>query len=563
MIFTYTPKEREQLLAIEKDYIHALAALSITRAIMDKYGSDSQLFKDAKATDIKKLSAIDQRFKELIEELDNARFNKLKTPKAILNDAKKQTLDAIVYAYVRIDSSVLPSDREGGEKAIADLSNSGLFSSVSRWDFSKAFRKQKKAKFNPEKSPFLLDEIGLITFIKHSVLDKHIAALKGLPEAEQLENYVLQTVAASPYTINPATAEIKTKQINPDSTIFKPYMPMYHSKATDQLAQINKKDAQINPITGRAKITSGEITTVFNDYQLIKGKGFINEHKLLNTAIAIFTDQNDCNKSNKHATNYRVAIPLDAYLTALGRDIKERETHTPEEAAKEKKRIANIKKEERKKIRNSLEILRNQSLEWNEGVKGSADKNFAVTSMISGFSIKNGYILITISPDFGDCLVKFPLTQYPIALLSIDARNSNAYNMGFRISNHYNNDNNQIIGTANRLKVETLLKYTDLPNITTVQKQRKSWEERIKDPFENSLDVLTREGFLEDWEYTRAKGIKLTDAEAMQIADYETFKNLYITFKLKDAPDHTERLARRAKEKEKNLQRNKTTKKKK
>ncbi len=560
MIFTYTPKEREQLLAIEKEYIHALAALSITRAIMDKYGSDSQLFKDAKATDIKKLSAIDQRFKELIEELDNARFNKLKNSKDILKDAKKKTLDAIIYAYVRIDSSVLPSDREGEEKAIADLSNSGLFSSVSRWDFSKAFRKQKKAKFNPEKSPFLLDEIGLITFIKRSVLDKHIEALKGLPEAEQLENYVLQTVAASPYTINSATVEIKTKQINPDSTIFKPYMTMYNSKPTNQLARINYRDAEFDPINGEAKATSGELTVIFNDYQKlknkIKNKSEVRVHQLLSTIVSSFTDQNDYSKKNKKATNYRVSIPLDDYLIACGHNIEEKETDTPEEAAKEKKRAAYARKDGRKKVADSLNILYNISLDWN-----GENEELHRKRILSEFDLERKQINVTLNPGYGDYLVQHPQTQYPKALLAVDARNPNAYSMGLFMANHYNKYNNQIIGTFNRLKVETLLKYTNLPDIAAVKKQRKSWPERIKEPFENSLDELTK-GLLEDWEYTRAKGVKLTDAEAMQITDYPTFKNLYITFKLKDAPDNTERLARRAKEKEESQQRKKQFKKK-
>lgn len=569
MIFTYTPKERERITVIEAEKKAALEAMEATRAIEKEYGKDSPQFKKAHAEDVKRLVDINQRFEELINELDDARFSKLKTPYAILKDAKKKTQDGIIYLLMLIELSIHVPDKIGQSKGHVKEP----YITIDSWEFlSKEFRKRKQPHaFNNgciyEVGTILIDEISTIDFIKGTVLKKHIAALKGLPEAEQLENYVLQAVTESPYTANPYTPNRatlgETKPITSSSILSNPFVAMYHSKPTDRLTQLNYRDAEVDLVNGKAKIISGELTTVFEDYQLIKGKRNINELKLLNVAMAEFTEQNNYSKRDKKATNYRVSIPLDNYLIACGYNIEVKETNTPEEAAKEKKRAAYARKDGRRKIRKSLEILKNQSLEWNEGPIGSADKNFAVTSMISGFSIKNGYILITISPDFGDCLIRSPLTQYPTALLAIDERNPNAYRIGCVMSTHYNTDNNQIIGTANRLKVETLLNYMDLPDIATVQKQRKSWQERIKEPFEVALDELTKKEFLEDWEYTRTKGAKLTDAEAMQIADYETFKNLYVTFEIKKAPDHKERLARRAKEKEENQKRKKATKKKK
>lgn len=562
MIFTYTPKEREQIAAVEAENAAALDAMEATIAIKEKYGIDSPQFKEAKAADTKRLAAVDQHFTELLKELESSRFKKLKTPAAILEDAKQQTLDAIIYAYVRVDDSITPSDRAAGEKLIANLSTGGLYSTISRWDYSKAFKKQKKAAFKPENSLFLLDEVGLIAYIKRAVLEKHIAALKGLPEAEELENYVLQVVAASPYTINPATVEVKAEIITTDSALLKPYMVMYHGKATDQLAQISSKGAEFNPLSGNAKAKSGGVTVTFREYQSLKGTYGINEHKLLSTAIATFTSLNNYSKSGKGATNYRVAFPLKEYALACGYDVEERDTETPEAAAKEKKRAANALKDARKKFRNSLEVLDSITLEWNEGIKGGAAKDFSVAHLISGYSIRGGQIAITFNPDFGDYIAQNPQTQYPTALLAIDARNNNAYSMGLKMAEHFNMDNNQIRGTAERLKVETLLASTGLPDISAVQKRRGSWEERIKEPFETALDTLTRAGVLEDWKYTRAKGVELTDAEAAAITDYETFISLYITYKLADAPDHTERLARRAEEKQRNQQRKKAHKKK-
>ena len=79
--------------------------------------------------------------------------------------------------------------------------------------------------------------------------------------------------------------------------------------------------------------------------------------------------------------------------------------------------------------------------------------------------------------------------------------------------------------------------------------KRQGWERLIKEPFEKALDALTSCGLLADWQYTRAKAKPLTDEEAAEITDYESWSKLYVHFTLKDAPDQTARLeAKREKE---------------
>ena len=149
-------------------------------------------------------------------------------------------------------------------------------------------------------------------------------------------------------------------------------------------------------------------------------------------------------------------------------------------------------------------------------------------------------------------LKQLPLTQYPQGLLTIDARSENAYRLGLKMAEHYSIDNNQIRGTANRLKVGSLLTVTNLPTIEELQNEKqdnsRQWYARTKEPFEKALDALTGK-VISNWEYTRAKGEKLTEEEAYNITDYETFLSLYVQFELLEAPEHKERLARRAEEK--------------
>lgn len=331
------------------------------------------------------------------------------------------------------------------------------------------------------------------------------------------------------------------------------YMAMYNGKITQNLALASKKKAEINPITGSATLNAGNLKVVLKNFSDLKGKLGVNTHKLLSVGIATFTDINNYSKKEeKNAPlQYEVSIPLNVYIFNLGYDIIKHPTNTLEEEKAEKKRVNNILKETKKKIRKDLDILRSIELTWDETTE-SKSGDFDSVSLIGSRSIRNGYINMTFDPNMAKYLSRLPLTQYPIRLLRVDARNSNAYIMGLKFTEHYNMDNNQVKKTANKLKVEKLLRYLSLPSYTDVFKARKSWEERIKEPFEKSLDELTKKRVLENWEYTAAKGVKLTDAEATS-KKYDEWKNFYIEYTLSEAPDHTKRLKAKAEAKNKKV----------
>ena len=154
--------------------------------------------------------------------------------------------------------------------------------------------------------------------------------------------------------------------------------------------------------------------------------------------------------------------------------------------------------------------------------------------------------------NMAEYLKQLPLTQYPQGLLAIDARSENAYRLGLKMAEHFSIDNNQLKGTADRLKVSNLLAVTNLPTIEDLQNEKqdnsRQWYTRTKEPFENALDALTGK-VIKNWEYVKSKGIPLTEEEAYSITDYETFISLYVQFELLEAPEHKDRLARRAEEK--------------
>ena len=56
------------------------------------------------------------------------------------------------------------------------------------------------------------------------------------------------------------------------------FLPMLHGKATDAMAQMSSRDAQINPITGSATVSSGEVKLVIQRFNDLKGTLGINTH---------------------------------------------------------------------------------------------------------------------------------------------------------------------------------------------------------------------------------------------------------------------------------------------
>jgi len=321
------------------------------------------------------------------------------------------------------------------------------------------------------------------------------------------------------------------------------YLPMAHGKATDALAYMNNKNATLDKITGNATINKFDVELVILKLRSLKATLGISTDKLLSTAIATFTKQNDFRHEK---INPNIAIDLKRYASLIGYDVEEHATNTPEEAEIEKKRAKIQLDNARRAIKKDLGILQATTLTWKEKVKGQP-KDFLSVSLVSAVGIINGQILISFSPAIAQYLSdKSLITQYPVKLLSLDSRKQTAYYIGRKLAEYYNLDNNIINGTNDRISIPALLTVSDLPSYEEVQKKdRGHWADRIKEPFENALDTLTKEGILKNWEYTHAKGIPLTDEEASNITSYDTFSKLYLHFKPTETVYHVDRIGAR------------------
>ena len=331
------------------------------------------------------------------------------------------------------------------------------------------------------------------------------------------------------------------------------YLPSVHGKATDAIAQMAGKPLEKDPIAQTGNIKSGEVKLIVREIDKLSGTLGVSTHKLLSMGIACFTKNNNTGLGNsKGIRALRVTFPLKEYALACGYDVQAHPKETPEEAEKEAQRAENALKNARRKIKKDLQLLLASSLTWEEKVKGKVG-DFDAVNLLGRASLKNGEILMEFSGSMGEYLVQLPLTQYPVALLGVDERNNNAYAMGLKMVEHFSMDNNQIRGTAQCLRVKTLLAVTNLPDPNSPAVKKVGWKSRIKEPFETALDVLSQtlldNRFSDGWYYSHSKGERLTDKEAEEFSSYEEWANTLVFFALKDAPDHTPRLEARAQEK--------------
>lgn len=325
----------------------------------------------------------------------------------------------------------------------------------------------------------------------------------------------------------------------------KPYLPMAHGKATDALALMSTRNAEVNRITGTATVKKHDVKLDILKLEELKATLGISTDKLLSTAISAFTQQNDFQQYKKGKELKReVSIPLKEYAQLLGYDVEEHKTSTPEEEKAEKLRVKRQLDNIRRTIKKDLDMIHACTLEWKECINGKEPRDFDRVSLVTRTAIKGGQIQIAFSPEIASYLAERNLiTQYPVKLLRIDGRKTTAYYIGRKIMEHYSIDNNWSRGTQDRISISKLLEATDLDRYEELQsKDRGHWVERIKEPLEKALDTLTQEGILEDWEYTHAKGVALTDEEAGNITSYSDFAKLYLLFTPADKLNCAERI---------------------
>ena len=304
------------------------------------------------------------------------------------------------------------------------------------------------------------------------------------------------------------------------------FVPLLNGTATNAFSIIGRKakPTRINQLAdNEATIEKGDFKVFIEKYSNKKTLK-VGVVKVLDILAIKLTKSNHYKAKDANTLKRTVTFSLDEYMTFL--DIKD-------------------VKDARKRLKEALDTLYSISLEWEEKSRSEV-KNYTKMRICESQGINRGIASFTFTADMANYLNQAYIMQYPLDLLSISERNPNAYPIARKLALHHSIDNNHKKGTANIISVAKLLEVApEIPNIEAVRKVNGSWSERIRGLLEKALDAL--EGIV-SWEYSNSNSVPLTDKQ-LELSDYETFIKLFVKFDIKGAPDPTERLKKKKKEK--------------
>ena len=330
------------------------------------------------------------------------------------------------------------------------------------------------------------------------------------------------------------------------------YLAMVHSNATDAFSFADWRNAKTDPLSGNVIVSVKKPEAEIIVSNVIDIGANATAEDILLYGLYEFTRQNDFkHKNRKEKINRNVIFPWKELARLEGCDLEERQTTSPEEAEKEKKRLKKRIDHAREDMRKGVDLLRGSGTKITEIIKGKPESFLYVNYFETIGMDKKGNITMEFTNRIAEALAsRNTITLHSVKLMKLDKRKTAARSLGKFLENRWFMDNNIRQGTRDRISIKELLPYTKLIEYSKLQTtgDRGKWEKRIKEPLENALDELKKIGFLKDWRYTHAKAVELTETEAYNIETYADFESLYLHYELTDDIDQTERLERKNKQ---------------
>lgn len=350
----------------------------------------------------------------------------------------------------------------------------------------------------------------------------------------ELETYKkktqVQTLRALEETVaetKPASSRIAPSILPTDDREKSTFSTIRQGTATNALTKVKastKRNTVIDPITGTATITQGNLSITIPDFTELTGFK-TSTYQLLDALTVKLTETG--------AKSPVVALSLEEYM---------------------KKRGLKDKKEARKQATDDLETLFNATISFKEKRKKGKEQDFHDIRIIDSKGIKKGIINVSFGTAFYNILLGYPVMPYPAQLWTLNGkRNPNSFYLLRKITEHKNM--NRWKKNEDIIAVKTLLAVApNIPSYEEVMAGNKHITERIITPFERDMDAL--EATLK-WHYCHSNNTPLTDEE-LQGLSYSTFEGLLIKIEWVVYPDQTARLDRKAER----LEKAKTTRKK-
>lgn len=351
--------------------------------------------------------------------------------------------------------------------------------------------------------------------------------------AEEREKKTLEALEAVEDT-TPASSRVAPSILPTDEREKSTFSTIRQGTATNALTKIKpstKRNTVIDPITGTATITQGNLSITIPDFTELTGFK-TSTYQLLDALTVALTETG--------AKSPVVALSLEEYM---------------------EKRGLKDKKESRKQATDDLETLFNATISFKEKRKRGQEQDFHDVRIIDSKGIRKGIINVSFGTTFYNILLGYPIMPYPAQLWTLNSkRNPNSFYLLRKIAEHKNMN----VGKKNEdiIAVKTLLAVApNLPSYDEVMNTDRALNRRIIEPFERDMDAL------EDtltWTYCHSNNTPLTDEELHSMS-YDTFISLLIKTDWKQYPNQTARLERKAERLEhaKQSKKRKTSKKKK
>ena len=342
-----------------------------------------------------------------------------------------------------------------------------------------------------------------------------------------------------------------------DEFAFRPgYMAYYGGPMTNNLAAVATKgivpnkvgDILVSKQVGRSKYTY--TLTADGAQGVISGLN-PSSQKLFVALQEQFSLQNHYRPEGEPMLNTTVHMSLKDFARMRGERVDEESKDVMADVLKERQRAKDVLDNFRKKTKRDLDTIYRLSVEGEEPGKNKKHQpDFFKMRLVDYVGIKKGEIVVNYTPAFASYLVSSYVIKAPRAVHKLPETNPNCLAIALKLSTHSSNDNNKVKKTSNIISVKALL--DSVPAIQSYEQMiasgNRNWKQRIREPLEEALELNVDYNVITEWYYCGSKGVKISDA-SLEATSYQDFEKLYITFKMKDFPDDSERLERKAEEK--------------
>lgn len=193
----------------------------------------------------------------------------------------------------------------------------------------------------------------------------------------------------------------------------------------------------------------------------------------------------------------------------------------------------------RRKVKKHLCLLDSLKVEWRD----SKGKDYMRMSFICKHGISKGIVTVQFYPDMANYLNHEYIMHFPQWLYTLDERNPNLFPLACKLYEHYSNDNNLAAGTANILKVTTLLESCPtIPSYEEVMNGGRQVQQLIISPLLNTIDTLEASGKIQI-EWCNSKREPLSEEQLAAFTtdwrnNWHAFTGCYLHFEFTGAAEH-------------------------